>query len=80
MYTFMNVDDGRQPPDDAQRFSPSGKKHPEGSSDRDYEDKTKGNCTSRVQGSDDAICPTMMMTSTLTKQHCNWNAHRVMPF
>ena len=56
-YTFMNGDDGREPRDDVQPFSPAGEEHPEGSSDGDYEDETEGDYTSRVRGSDDVAMP-----------------------
>ena len=56
-YTFMNGDDGREPRDDVQPFSPAGEEHPEGSSDGDYEDEMEGDFTSRVSGSNDVAMP-----------------------
>ena len=31
-HTFMDADDGKEPPNDLQPFTPAGEEHPEGSS------------------------------------------------
>ena len=56
-YTFTNADDGREPRDDVQPFSPADEEHPEGSSAEDDEGETEGDYTSRVRGSDSIAIP-----------------------
>ena len=53
----MNADDGREVQDNVQPFSPADEEHPEGSSDEDNEDQTKGDYASPARGSDDVAMP-----------------------
>ena len=50
--SFMDADDGKEPRDDVQRFSPANEQHPERSSDVDDEEETEGADTRRVRRSD----------------------------
>ena len=83
-YTLMNAGDGREPRDDVQPFSHADEEHLWVTSDVDDEDESEGDYTwsKRVRESHEvAICLTpMTMTSTLVKQHCRWNSHRVVHF
>ena len=82
-YTLMNAGDGREPRDNVQPFSHADEEHLWVTSDVDDEDESEGDYTwsKRVRESHEvAICLTMTMTSTLVKQHCRWNSHRVVHF